>query len=60
MDDGLGILIAVLVGVFLAFTGIIIGANLVRDEAIAANVACYKVVGNSGRTEFTWNCKQPQ
>lgn len=31
--------------------------DTVREQAIAAGVACYKVA-QSGTTTFTWNCKQ--
>ena len=58
MDDGAGIIIGVLVAVLAGGMGAMVGANLVRDEAIAANVACYKVMENSSAAKFTWNCKE--
>lgn len=30
-----------------------------RDQAIAAGVACYQAT-SEGRSEFRWNCKQAQ
>lgn len=61
MDDGFAVGMCVFL---MAMTGILSGLityeaakGTVREQAIAAQVACY-VPNANGTTEFRWNCKQ--
>ena len=61
MDDALSVFISVLFIALVAFfSGAIsysAGTSGVREQAVAAGVACY-VSTPSGKAEFKWNCKQ--
>ena len=49
--------IAVVVGVLIGLTSYHNGRESVREQAIAAEVACYKVDA-ARQTHFEWNCQQ--
>jgi len=62
MDDALGVVFGVFfAGLFGLCVGLITyenGANAIKEQAIAANVACYKTEPTNGKTSFMWNCQK--
>ena len=60
MDDAFGVVVGFFfAGLFGLMVGLITyeqGANAIKEQAIAAKVACYKTEPTNGKTSFTWNC----
>jgi hypothetical protein len=50
----LGLAIAIFAGL-LSYSG---GKDTVREQAVAAGVACYQARPDGGLSVFRWNCKQ--